>query len=192
MVHGRQMGGGGVCAPLGLLLAVLALGACSTTKEDRDQYRRPSWPPGSVRTHTVKRGETAWRISQKYDSTVEAIARANGLRDPTKLAIGQQPIKVPVGVKGRSSSSNGSGRYMARDPRGRSPKVVFRWPLRGKLASSYGLGPCGASWLAARAVALTTTGSTSRASRGPRFGLQRLAGWSTPTTRSQATGTWSS
>ena len=121
------MGGGGVCAPLGLLLAVLALGACSTTG-----------PPGSVRTHTVKRGETAWRISQKYDSTVEAIARANGLRDPTKLAIGQQ-LKVPVGVKGRSSSSNGSGRYMARDPRGRSPKVAFRWPLRGKLASSYGL-----------------------------------------------------
>ena len=127
MVHGMRMGGGGLCVPLGLLLAVLVLAACST-----------KGPPGSIRTHTVKRGETAWRISQKYDSTVAAIARANGLKDPTKLAIGQR-LKVPVGVKGMPSSSNGSGRWIARDRRGRSPKVAFGWPLRGKLASRYGL-----------------------------------------------------
>ncbi len=127
MVHGRQTGGGGLRAPLSLLVAVLVLAACSTRG-----------PPGSIRTHTVKRGETAWRISQKYDITVAAIARANGLSDPTKLAVGQK-LKVPVGVKGRPSSSNGSGRWMARDRRGRSPKVKFGWPVRGKLVSGYGL-----------------------------------------------------
>ena len=140
MSHGRQSGGRGLCALAALLLAVVVGAGCGT-----------KGPPGSIRTHTVKKGETAWRISQKYDSTVAAIARENGLRDPTKLAIGQK-LKVPVGVKGRSShararvgakpkssSSNGSGRWMARDRRGRSPEVRFGWPVRGRLASRYGL-----------------------------------------------------
>ena len=72
-----------------------------------------------------RRPGPAWRISQKYDSTVAAIARENGLRDPTKLAIGQK-LKVPVGVKGRSSH--------ARARVGAKPKVEFLdrlWPLDG-------------------------------------------------------------
>ena len=37
-------------------------------------------PSGSspARIHTVRGGETLWRISRKYDTSVAAIARANG------------------------------------------------------------------------------------------------------------------
>ena len=86
----------------------------------------------------MKRGETLWRISQRYDSTVVAIARVNRLEDPTKIAVGQRLV-VPAGIKRASARSRGASRWTRSDRRGRSLANGFSWPVRGKLASRYGM-----------------------------------------------------
>ena len=44
--------------------------------------------------HTVKAGDTLVKISRKAGTTPEALARLNGIKDPSKLRIGQK-IKLP-------------------------------------------------------------------------------------------------
>ena len=43
-------------------------------------------------THVVSSGETLWGISRQYSTTVDAIAAANGISDPSYLRIGQKLI----------------------------------------------------------------------------------------------------
>ena len=45
----------------------------------------------SVRTHTVKRGDTLYSLSQRYDLSVEELRRLNGLQGNT-IKVGQQLI----------------------------------------------------------------------------------------------------
>jgi len=48
-------------------------------------------PPASV-IHIVQPGETLFRIATSYGLTVNAVASANGIADPTRLDIGQQLV----------------------------------------------------------------------------------------------------
>ncbi|MDE6118595.1 MAG: LysM peptidoglycan-binding domain-containing protein, partial [Muribaculaceae bacterium] len=48
----------------------------------------------STVTHTVRKGDTLWKISQKYGTTVDKILKTNGLNKNVKLQIGQK-IKIP-------------------------------------------------------------------------------------------------
>ncbi len=50
---------------------------------------------GAEATYTVKRQDTLWRISRRYDTTPEAIQQANGLRG-TEIYPGQL-LKIPSG-----------------------------------------------------------------------------------------------
>ncbi|MFT0847962.1 LysM peptidoglycan-binding domain-containing protein [Actinomycetaceae bacterium L2_0104] len=43
-------------------------------------------------THVVRSGETLWGISRQYSTTVDAIASANGIGDPSYLRIGQKLV----------------------------------------------------------------------------------------------------
>ncbi|MEE9281503.1 MAG: M23 family metallopeptidase [Myxococcota bacterium] len=133
MSWGGRCSGRGVSAVglgLGLLLTLLAASACRTPE--------PPIAAKNALVHTVKRGETLWRISRQYDSSVTAIARANRLRDPTRIAVGQKLV-IPAGTAKARVGSNGADRWLKRDRRGRSPGVHFQWPVRGQLASRYGL-----------------------------------------------------
>ncbi len=49
---------------------------------------RPAGGGGAVR-HTVGPGETAYRIARRYGVTVDALGRANGLTDPSRIRAGQ-------------------------------------------------------------------------------------------------------
>jgi nucleoid-associated protein YgaU len=49
---------------------------------------RPAPPMGG--NYTVKRGDTVWDLARANNTTVNAIALANGLRDPSKIRAGQQ------------------------------------------------------------------------------------------------------
>lgn len=51
-------------------------------------------PVVSRRSHTVRAGETLWRISKKYGVTVAAIKRANGISNAKSLKIGKV-LKIP-------------------------------------------------------------------------------------------------
>lgn len=48
----------------------------------------------SGKTHTVKPGEGLWRIAKQYGVSPEAVARANGITDPTKIKEGTV-LKIP-------------------------------------------------------------------------------------------------
>lgn len=65
----------------------------------RSEPRSPSVAPerpsseGGV-YHTVKKGETLWRICHTYGADVQDVCRRNGIDEPTEIAVGQR-IFIP-------------------------------------------------------------------------------------------------
>jgi len=55
------------------------------------------------RTHTVTPGDTLGSIADFYDSSVEAIAAANGIINPNRISIGQQLIIPAPGTNVNAS-----------------------------------------------------------------------------------------
>lgn len=53
----------------------------------------PTDPP-QARVHVVRRGETLSTIAAKYGTTVDAIARANGITNPNLIYVGQK-LRIP-------------------------------------------------------------------------------------------------
>jgi LysM repeat protein len=49
----------------------------------------PTFPPTGTCTHTVAAGENLFRISLRYNTTVDAIAAANGIVNPQLIVVGQ-------------------------------------------------------------------------------------------------------
>jgi murein DD-endopeptidase MepM/ murein hydrolase activator NlpD len=83
----------------------------------------------------VQSGENLWRISQRYGTTVDAIARANQMADPTQVSIGQR-LYIPAGTAALQRTGEG---YRAVNPRGRTAgDVEFFWPVRGTISSGFG------------------------------------------------------
>lgn len=56
----------------------------------------PTETPGALIVHVVQRGENLFRIALKYNTTVEAIAAANDIRNPQLIYVGQRLI-IPQG-----------------------------------------------------------------------------------------------
>jgi LysM repeat protein len=54
---------------------------------------------GTTITHIVQPGENLFRIALRYNTTVEAISRANGISNPWFIYVGQQ-LTIPVGPGG--------------------------------------------------------------------------------------------
>jgi LysM repeat protein/uncharacterized C2H2 Zn-finger protein len=42
--------------------------------------------------YKIKKGDTLWDLSKKYGTTVDAISKASGIKDPNKLKIGQELV----------------------------------------------------------------------------------------------------
>lgn len=52
--------------------------------------------PGAPIVHVVQRGENLFRIALRYNTTVQAIAAANGIRNPQLIYVGQK-LTIPRG-----------------------------------------------------------------------------------------------
>jgi len=75
--------------------------------------------------HTVKRGETLWRISKMYGSDVDSIAVVNKIQDAGQLEVGQR-LLIPGAGKRTMSFAGGS---LNED---------FMWPVTGTIESGFG------------------------------------------------------
>lgn len=134
-------------------LALLVLAACGTpsgpkqgasTAARKQAGKLPSQEAARSATrstvHVVSRGETLYRISKRYGSSVEAIMSANAITDVHSIPVGTRLV-VPTGPPGPASRRPiDAGTYAARDPRGRSAGAPqFAWPVHGVVISEFGL-----------------------------------------------------
>jgi lipoprotein NlpD len=129
------------CAAAALLLGAVACAAAACATDP--PRRRGVY-------HTVKPGETVWRISKRYGVSTDTVVRANRIRDVTDVPTGArlwipgagkprpvyppppaasgatQPAKPPV-----PSAERGSRALAEAD-------LNFEWPLRAPVSSGYG------------------------------------------------------
>ena len=79
----------------GALLSIAVLSGCSTTTPapiTDIHSTTPSTAPSSSSSmggYTVQPGDTLYKIAQQHGTTVQAIADANNITDPTQLRVGQ-------------------------------------------------------------------------------------------------------
>lgn len=116
---------------LAAVLLAVGLVACASPP--------PPVPPPAQRpegrVHVVARGDTLWRISRRYGTTVDAIVRANRIADSTRIAVGQR-LWIPTDGRVSPTRPNSWGSV---DPRGKTARNSFIWPVRGRISSGYGL-----------------------------------------------------
>lgn len=72
-----------------LLIATLVAGCSSTGKKS---MREKDWRPSS---HVVKKGDTLYSIAFNYGFDYHELAKLNGIKDPTRITIGQKISLFP-------------------------------------------------------------------------------------------------
>ncbi|MGH7853672.1 MAG: M23 family metallopeptidase [Candidatus Binatia bacterium] len=112
---------------------------------------RATTPSATVRRgqgifHIVKPGENLFRIGKAYDTTSDELARANGIRDPRQITVGQKifipgatrqvPVEIVTPADGVASPRS--------IPQADAEEIAFLWPVNGSLNS--GFGPRGSSF----------------------------------------------
>lgn len=132
---------------------VAALSGCQTTKTSQKQaaieiQNIKMAMPGST-LHTVKKGETLWRISKMYGVDVDELVRVNSLQDKSSVESGQvlvipnsASVTIPVNSIGVIASSVPQP---AQEPAVKRPEKTnvytrdtFIWPLNGIVISQFG------------------------------------------------------
>ena len=109
----------------------------------------------SVKTHKVRKGETAYAIARKHGVTIADLIAANDLQDASKLAVGQA-LRVGRGdqVQGQKQAQKpaqkqarrGAGRAVAgatsKAKKGKRALLplqrYFIWPVKGKVIMGFG------------------------------------------------------
>ena len=89
--------------------------------------------------HTVKPGENLFRIGKAYDTTSDVLARANGIRDPRQITVGQRifipgatrqvPVEIVTAADGMAPRAT---------PQAGGETGAFLWPVSGVLNSGFG------------------------------------------------------
>ena len=123
------------------------IGGCSIV-------RPPEYSPSVLRRgvyHTVRRGESLWRISRTYGVGVEQIAVLNGIANPDRLMSGVKifipntdkvrliPRRIHLGSpKKRPRWATRTGNQSDTRDSGWGGDVKFKWPVRGKVIRNFG------------------------------------------------------
>ena len=93
--------------------------------------------PASTRTHVVRAGENLTGIARHYATSIDAIVRANGIADPSRIYAGQR-LTIPVAPAAASGGGSGSM------PASMAALVREREPVRRVIveeARRYGVPP---------------------------------------------------
>jgi murein DD-endopeptidase MepM/ murein hydrolase activator NlpD len=113
---------------LTLVLALPVSSARAGPEQGREAFpalgptNQSAEPPQDV-YHVVQRGETLVVIAERYASTVEALAHANDIVDPTRIYVGQR-LRIPAGS-------------VEIDPQSTSPYVVQAGDTLMSIATRY-------------------------------------------------------
>src|SRR5688572_28031223 len=84
-----------------------ALGACAAEKATgRSSRLKPKVAPSGQGTHVVQPGETLWRITRLYQTTVDALMKDNGIGDVTRVRTGTA-LRVPLPDGSKASAQAG-------------------------------------------------------------------------------------
>src|SRR5262245_9045606 len=129
---------------IAIVAATLALAGCS--------MRRGVAPPVTSKriegiVHVVKAGENLYRIGKAYDVSYMDVARANGIKDPGQIRVGQRilipgatqplPVEIITPIESAAEAPNVFGPQ-------ENPDEGLLWPVSGVINSPY--GPRGASF----------------------------------------------
>ena len=99
----------------------------------------------SIQYHTVKRGDSLWKISIKYNIDIDTILRSNKIKDPDLIYEGQR-IKILSNEYSENPAAKNNNikiqapvtkttRTITREKR----KFKFIWPLKGRISSEFGV-----------------------------------------------------
>jgi len=80
----------------------------ATAAPSPSQPQQQSGGQAGAVSHTVQQGETLSAIAQRYGTTWQAIANANGLQNPNQIYVGQK-LTIPTGGGTSGGSSGGTG-----------------------------------------------------------------------------------
>lgn len=88
--------------------------------------------------HTVRKGETLYRISKTYKVDIQDVAEINNIKDPTEIKAGRR-IFIPGASRVKKVTPYVAGRG-EKEPEGKIviEKDRFSWPVHGVLESAFG------------------------------------------------------
>lgn len=84
-------------------------------------------PPATPLSYKVKRGDTLYGIAQRQNVSAARLIKANGLKRPYALRVGQT-LKLPKGAAPRQAAISP-----------RAGTATFIWPAAGRVISGYGV-----------------------------------------------------
>lgn len=125
----------------------------ANSKTEYDRAQKPS-ANTSVKTHTVRKGDTLYSIAWQYGYDVRKIARWNKIRRPYTIYPGQhlavRPIKSysaiekPVTKKSPQNKQVGTSKTKQKvESKYSNKKIYWKWPTKGKVISRYVAGDPG-------------------------------------------------
>jgi murein DD-endopeptidase MepM/ murein hydrolase activator NlpD len=94
-------------------------------------------------THTVKKGETLWRICRTYDVDMQDVAELNNIKDPANIKAGSK-LFIPGATRVKKVPSYRAPRTRSGSKYEGSDKIEiqkgkFDWPVKGRVSSRFGL-----------------------------------------------------
>lgn len=97
---------------------------------------------GRPTVHVLQRGETIYRLSRHYGVPVEAIVRANRIRDVSSVPIGARLV-IPGARRPPPEGTIATAALVPTTPGAGARRILpgdlsFDWPVSGRLSSRYG------------------------------------------------------
>lgn len=126
-----------------------------STRTVRTVQPKPTSTPQPARLGqiVVQRGDSLWRLAQRHGTSVEALIRANGIEDPTKLEIGQV-LRLPGAGEPDPPRQVGQAAPPAPRREASAPRPApattsnlgvstrgYSWPLEGEILKRYANSP---------------------------------------------------
>jgi lipoprotein NlpD len=121
-------GGGQAVAPVGIYSKQYSKSTKSTT------------PP---KVYTVKKGDTLYSVSWRYGQDYKTLAKANGIKSPYTIYIGQKLRFKPTKATSRTTTKKSTSKSTNSKASTSNQSLKWRWPTNGNVISTYSKSAAG-------------------------------------------------